>query len=186
MKAGSLIGFSGTTFMSDFINVVTLGVPRWGLSHVGIMAEHDGELLLFESTTMDPNPCVIQGKRFDGTQAHRLNDVLATYKGRVWEYPLVRTLYPHESARLSEFLVRLIGIPYDKLGAARSAGIGLSWVESLFRPEDLNHIFCSEWCAKAYSEIGLLPTDNASRWNPNRLAFRLRFNHILLKPYRLK
>jgi hypothetical protein len=186
VKSGDLIGFSGRSGLSDLINVVTLGLPRWGLSHVGILAEHKGELLLFESTTLDQLPCVIRGECFNGTQAHRLDDVLASYEGRVWEYPLSRPLYADESQRLSDFLVRTIGVPYDKLGAVRSAGVGLSYVESLLRPEDLRSIFCSEWLAKAYCEIGLLPTDNASRWNPNRLAHRLRQYHITLPRHRLK
>jgi hypothetical protein len=186
LQPGTLLGFSGACGLSDIINVVTLGVPRWGLSHVGIMAEHRGELLLFESTTLDSRPCVIQQKLFNGTQAHRLDDVLTNYKGRVWAHPLSRPLYSFESQRLSDFLVGTIGVPYDQEGAMRSAGIGLSWVESLFRPEDLHTIFCSEWLAKAYCEIGLLLTDDASRWNPNRLARRLRRNHVVLKPRRLK
>jgi hypothetical protein len=172
--------------VSDLINIVTLGVPRWGLSHVGIVAEHEGELLLFESTTLDPLQCVIRGECFNGTQAHRLDDVVKNYKGRVWEYPLARPLYGFESKRLSEFLIRTIGVPYDRAGAMRSAGIGLSFVESLIRPEDLHTIFCSEWLAKAYCEVGLLLTDDASRWNPNRLARRLRSHHVVLKPHRLK
>jgi len=39
VRPGDLIGFSGESFISDFINVVTYGVPRWGISHVGIMGE---------------------------------------------------------------------------------------------------------------------------------------------------
>jgi hypothetical protein len=185
-KAGDLIGFSGTTLVSDLINVGTYGIPRWGLSHVGVLATHEGELLLFESTTLDGLPCVIAGKPFNGVQAHRLNDVLKAYKGKVWHYPVYRPLYEIEDARLSTFLLGKIGTPYDEMGAFRAAGIGLSTFESLLHPQDLSHIFCSELCAAAYSEIGLMPTAAAQRWSPNRLARHLCRHEILLKPFRLK
>jgi hypothetical protein len=79
-----------------------------------------------------------------------------------------------------------IHTPYDEMGAFRSAGIGLSWIESLFREEDLTTIFCSEWCCAAHTEIGIFRTDNVSRWNPNRFVRTERRQGILLKPRRLK
>lgn len=182
LKVGDIIGFSGKGLLSDFINVVTLGVPRVNLSHVGILGEHQGRLYLFESTTLDNLPCEIMGKPIKGTQAHTLAKVVEAYQGKVWHYPLYRELYPSEAARLNQFLVQSLGKPYDSLGAMRS----VSWVESLFRHQDLASIFCSEWLAAALATIGLCPTDNASRWNPNRLVRRLRRREIVLKPLRLK
>lgn len=186
MKSGDILGFSGRSFVSDFVNVATLGLPRWSISHVGILAEYKGELLLIESTTLDGLPCVIQGKPFSGVQAHRLDDVVRAYQGRVWEYPIFRPLYDFESKRLSEFLVSKVGTPYDELGAFRTGGVGLSFAEGLLRAENLSSIFCSELVAKAYAEIGLHATDNASRWNPNKLLRELRRHEIVLKPLRLK
>ena len=186
-RPGDLIGFSGESFISDFINVVTYGVPRWGISHVGIMGEApDGRLLLFESTTLDGLSCEITGTRFNGTQAHLLDAVVKAYQGKVWHYPLCRTLYENERQRLTQFLMETIHTPYDEMGAFRSAGIGLSWIESLFREEDLTTIFCSEWCCAAHTEIGIFRTDNVSRWNPNRFVRTERRQGILLKPRRLK
>lgn len=181
-KAGDLVAFSGDSPLSDLINVATYGVPRWGITHVGMVADD----LLFESTTLDGLPCRILGKHIDGVQAHLLEDAIAAYHGRVWLYPLYRPLFEFEETRLSGFLRSKIGVGYDQLGAMRSAGVGLSYVESLFRPESLNTIFCSELVAKAYSEIGLFPTSNASRINPNRLVRHLRYHEILLSPRRLK
>ena len=48
-----------------------------------------------------------------------------------------------------------IHTPYDAMGAFRSAGVGLSWIESCFREQDLHMIFCSEWVAAAYADIGI-------------------------------
>ena len=186
IKAGDIIAFTGGHWTSCFINIVTYGIPFWHISHVGIMGEYEGELLLFESTTICDIPCVIRGEPFKGTQAVRLDDRLSTYSGRVKHYPLYRRLFDAERERLNQFLVEHVGIPYDRIGAMRSAGIGFSWVESLLHHEDLSRIFCSEFCAAAHKEIGLLRTDNVSRWNPNRFVRRERWESTLVKPWRLK
>jgi hypothetical protein len=87
---------------------------------------------------------------------------------------------------MTEFLLDTIHVPYDMMGAFRSAGIRLSWIESLFREQDLHMIFCSEWAAAALSYIGVFQTDNAARWNPNRLCRHLRRKELVFKPRRLK
>ncbi len=182
IRAGGVVGFSGQAWQSDVINLATYGIPRWGISHVGIIAKYKGELLLFESTTFDSLPCVIQGKCFSGVQAHRLMDVLEVYAGRVWAYPLTRPLYPFEDTRLSEFLRGKIATPYDTEGALESAG----WLSRALHGEDLHELFCSELVAAALNEIGLLPTGNASGWTPNRLVRRLVREEVVRLPRRLK
>lgn len=187
IKPGDIIGFSGRTWLSHFINLVTYGIPGIGLSHVGIMAnDNTGRLLLFESTTLDPLPCVIAGTTFDGTQAHKLEDVIRNHRGRVYHYPLYRPLYDFEQSRLTQFLMETIHTPYDQMGAMRSAGVGLSWIESQFREQDLTTIYCSEWCASALAVVGVLPSTDVSRWNPNHLARHLRRHDIVMRPRRLK
>jgi len=188
IKAGDIIGFSGRSWIRAAVNIATYGIPLWGISHVGIMAHAaDGRLLIFESTSLDGNiPCEITGKPICGTQAHSLDFILGHYDGKAYHYPLYRALYPSENERLTAFLIGTIGVPYDMTGAFRSAGVGLSWIESLFRRQDLTSIFCSEWVAAAYAVTGLHPTDNVSRWNPNRLCRHLRGRNILCKPRRLK
>ena len=187
IQPGDIIGFSGDCLTSDLINIATYGVPRWGISHVGIMGEAtDGRLLLFESTTLDGLPCEITGKPFFGTQAHSLDAVVKVYRGKARHYPLYRSLYDNERQRLTEFLAGTIHTPYDEMGAFRSAGVGLSWIESLFREQDLTKIFCSEWCCAAHTAIGIFRTDNVSRWNPNRFVRAERRRGILLKPWRMK
>jgi len=187
-KAGDLIGFSGRNWLSAGINVATYGIPFWGLSHVGLLANApDGRLLLWESTSLDGDtPCAITGKPIAGTQAHELAQTVRRYRGRVWHYALYRRLYPQEYTRLTEFLAATIGVPYDEIGAFRSAGVGLSFIESLFHEQNLTTIFCSEMVAAAYATIGVFVTDNVSRWNPNRLVRRLRQAEILFRPQRLK
>ena len=186
-KPGDIIGFSGASLVSDVINVATYGLPRTGISHVGIMAEaRDGRLLLFESTTLDGLPCEITGKRFDGVQAHSLDAVVANYRGKVFLYPVYRKLYDFERQRLTEFLMGMIGTPYDQIGAVRAAGDGFSWFESLLRPRNLHSIFCSELVMSALTTIGLAQTTKPQRWNPNHAIRHLRARGELDTPERLK
>jgi hypothetical protein len=186
-KAGDIIGFSGDSWISTLVNIATYGIPFWSLSHVGVLGHaDDGRLMLFESTQLDGLPCEITGEVFLGTQAHQLEHVVEAYKGKVWHYPVFRPLYAGEDERLTDFLMATLHAPYDRLGAFRSAGVGLSWIESLLHPDNLNSIFCSELVAAAYACIGLWATDNVSRWNPNRLVRRLRAAGVLRKPRRLK
>lgn len=185
-KAGDLIGFSGDSWLSAGINLATYGVPFWSLSHVGIIGEHEGELLLFESTTLTDLPCVVQGKAVCGTQAVRLDSRVASYKGKIWHYSIYRPLYPFESKRLTGFLLEYLGQNYDTIGAFRAGGIGWSWIESKLRRQDLSSLFCSEYCAAAHAHVGIFRTDHVSRWSPNRLIRAKRRRGILLKPWRLK
>lgn len=143
-KPGDILAFSGANHVSDVINLFTFGIPRWSTSHVGILANYNGELVLFESTTLDHLPCLIQGKSFKGSQAHRIQDVIDTYQGRIWHYPLTRPLYDFECERLSKFLIDTTGIPYDQIGAMRASDY-LAWWEQWLHPENLSSVFCSEW-----------------------------------------
>jgi len=176
IKAGDLVAFSGANYVSDMVNLATWGLPRWGISHVGIVAKVDDRLLLFEATTLGEVPCEITGVPFNGTQAHSLN--FGGYKGRVWYYPLYRELYERESTRLTAYLISILQTPYDDLGALRSARLS-------FLGQDLTSLFCSELVAAAYANIGILPS-NASRWNPNCLVRLLRKRAILRKPIRVR
>jgi len=186
LQPGDIIAYSGAGWPSVIVNLGSYGIPWLHASHVGIIGEYKGEMLVFESTSLSNVPCVIQGKPFVGTQAVRLEDRMAAYKGRMWHYPLCRPLFDTENECLTEFLTAHIGIAYDLVGALRSGGVALSWFESWLRKEDLGLIFCSEFCVAAHRNIGLLRTDNVSRWNPNRFIRYERRENILLKPWRLK
>ncbi len=186
VKPGDVIGFSGRGWASALVNIGTYGIPFFGISHVGIMAKaSDERLLLFESTSLSNLPCALSGENFVGTQAHVLSEVVASYPGRVYHYPLYRPLYPNEDARLTQFLMATVHTPYDLMGAFRSTGVGISWIESWFREQDLTEIFCSEWLASALSMIGIFPTSNASRWNPNRIIRHLRWSDVVFKSRRI-
>jgi len=186
VQPGDIIGFSGEGAVSIFINLVTYGIPLWSISHVGIVGEHDGKLLIFESTTTNTVACEVTGKCISGSQAHSLQHHIDTYKGRLWHYPLYRSLFSHERDRLNTFLHTTVGLSYDNIGAFRAGGFGFSWLESQLREADLHSLFCSEWCAAAHAEIGLFATDNVARWSPNLLTRTERRMGILKKPRRIK
>lgn len=185
-KPGDIMGFSGDSWASAGINVATFGIPWWSLSHVGILGEHDGKLLLFESTTFNTEPCEITGKVIQGSQAHDLEKKIAGYHGKVYHYPLYRKLYEHERTRLNDFLHATLGHPYDKIGAFRAGGNGFSWLESQLCERDLSSLFCSEWCAAAHDEIGIFPNEDDARWNPNHFVRTERHMGLLKRPRRNK
>lgn len=181
-KAGDLVGFSGNGVVSDVINIATFGAPRWGLSHIGIIAPWSFGMVMFESTSLAPPgvQCVIQRKWVSGTQAHFLSDIKIR-PGKIWHYPLSRDLYPEEERRLGRFLEAQIGRPYDMRGALRSGGMVARALNAVLRPEDLGQLFCSEFVAAAYGNLGILPTANASSYSPNAFVRRCR-RHGIVKP----
>jgi hypothetical protein len=185
-QPGDVIGFSGRGLVSDLINVATYGCPRVGLSHVAIVAEYRGQLVLFESTTLDDEPCLITGRRIHGVQAHPLVRRIKGYAGAAYHYPLCRALTTDQSKKLTEFLVSMIGRPYDDIGAFRSGGEGFSYIESWLRPANLNSIFCSELVAAAHKYVGAWHPRNESSYNPNRLVRTELRDGVLRVPWRLE
>ena len=173
-KSGDIIAFSGRNFLSDIINIGTYGIPRWSISHVGIVCRG----IVYNRVLCEAMP--------EGVHVCSIDDAIEKYNGMVWVYPLYRELYKHEKKRLSELLLDTIGVPYDKEGAGRSAGFLFASIQALFRGQDLSTFFCSELIANKLSEIGVHPVTNASKWNPNRLVRDLRRDRVVCKPIRLK
>ncbi len=184
---GDIIGFSGANSTSDFINIVTYGLPRWSISHVGIVAAYPGEVnLIFESTTDGVHPCFIQNAYVTGSQAQLIEPRIADYVGRVWHYPLVKPLRAWESKALTRFLMGGLGKRYDNAGATLAGAKIWSYIQSRLHPESLEALFCSEWVAAAHRFIERFDTPNISSWSPNALIREERRRGILEKPVRLK
>jgi len=138
-------------------------------SHVAIVGRLRGDPVLFESTTLTDLPDLVTKDPIKGVQCHEIANRVASYNGRIWHYPLTKVLDFTKRRELGRCLWDHHGVAYDVLGALRSGGCLFSWLESLMRVEDLNSIFCSELVAAAYRAVGLLDTDNVSRWSPNRI-----------------
>lgn len=187
ISPGDVIGFSGGGAVSTVIKVCSLANPWSGISHVGVVAGARGYGdVVFESTSGDVRPCAITGVRTNGVQAHTLDELVESYDGWLYRYPLYRQLYRHESSRLTSYLLQSIGSPYDRDGAVHAGGVLYAAVCALKRGQDLADLFCSELVAAALSHIGVFETSNASRWNPTRLIRELRRMGIVGKPVRIK
>lgn len=186
-KPGDIIGFAGRDAVSAVIQAATLSLPGRGLSHVGIVGSLHGEPLIYESTSFGRPPCVRTGKKVSGVQSHRLDDMLKFVGNQsVWHYPLKRELYTHETDRLLWFLDSMIGRPYDLGGAIRSGGVLFNVLQSVIRRQNLGAIFCSEYIAAAFVDVGVWATRNASRWNPNKLVRALFWEGIIAEGRKLK
>jgi hypothetical protein len=181
LHPGDLFACYGRDFVSRAVSLATFfpwAPPglRVGPSHVAIVAEHGGELLWIESTTLAHRPCCIQRLTVAGVQAHspadRVNDYLAE-GGAVELFRLVEieSLARTEAALLSHILVDHFlraSLPYDLRGALLSGTRVFQW-SRLFPGADLQQLFCSELVAAVYMRLGRLPRGNPTRYNPARL-----------------
>lgn len=182
IQPGDLLGFCGNSSLSQFIILNTYGIPWWSLSHIAIAADLMGDTVFFESTSVNPDPCMIQGKCVKGVQVHSLAS-LDNYDAKIWHYPLRRSLNQKENKDLTDFLMSTVGKSYDYIGAFRSGAKVFSWIESKLHEENLHNIFCSELCAAAHREINRFNTNNVSRWSPNALI-REEYKQAVLNSYR--
>lgn len=163
------MGFSGRNLSGLIINLGSFGIPFYDFSHIGIVANYMGRNRLFESTSLNSLPCLIQGKPVSGSQCQCLDSRIRGYRGSVRRIPLKTPLTDKQSSRLTEYLVKNTGTPYDYLGAERSGGKLWAQMHRLLHPEDAKSLFCSEWCVLAMREIDVFRATNASAWNPNSL-----------------
>ena len=147
--AGDVLAFSGSGPVAWLIHAATCS--RY--AHVGIVAEHAGRPVLFESTTLSPAKCIIQGERVDGPQAHLIHERIRTAGCRVW---LSRPWWPLtevESRLLTEWLLAQLGRPYDYRDAALSA----SRLLKRLKAGTSNSTMCSEMAVRAFQSIRRVP-----------------------------
>jgi hypothetical protein len=167
---GALVAYSGTDWVSNGINLVTAGIPHWGVSHVGIACRGR----IYEAT------------RDVGVRSYDPTERIESFDGRVWVYPLYRHLYDHERARLSYFLESQVGKDYDIPGVFAAGGILWSRMWSVLAKQSLVKLFCSELVASAYQTTGIYPSRNVSWYSPNRLVRTLHRRGLLQLPWRIQ
>lgn len=167
IKEGDCLGFSSWDWTGFIINVGTFGIPFFDLSHIGIVSNLDGKEVLFESTTLYDEPCLVQKKSVSGVQVHNIQERINSYKGRVYHLPLLEDI---DTVKLQKYLMDQVGKTYDMIGAFRSASLV---IEKFLNPEELNNIFCSELCAAAYQDQEIFRTRYVSCWSPNSLSREL-------------
>lgn len=182
-QPGDIVAFSGPGFVSGVIKLVTLG----SVSHVGIVCDYHGQLVLVESTTLaaGSEPCLVQMKPVKGVQVHPIEDV-EKRPGKIWRYPIAQSLTLDERRRLYTFLFSQLGKTYDMAGALSSGPRLLRWASWLFKEESLNSVFCSELVSAAYNRLCLFDIRTASVYNPNNMLRRMLHRRCVLPPERIK
>jgi hypothetical protein len=186
IREGDVIGFSGKGIVCDGINIGTYGIPRWGLSHIGIASRYRGRMYIFESTTLNENnECAILKRPVQGVQAHLIEDILHR-PGKVWLYPLSARTTTMTRRRLSLSLLGYLGLPYDYRGAFRSRGYLLRFVRGLLFRQEISELFCSELVALVLTEAKVANVKNSSSQSPNSLARRLVTHDICIPRIRIK
>lgn len=167
-----LIGFSSWSGCGVAINLCSLGIPFYHLSHVGIVARHPDHPwpLLCESTNLYRKPCMVQDKLVDGVQWHKIGPRIRSYKGLVYHYQVRVPLTPGQQSMLSQFLKDMTGRSYDAFGALGARDTLLGWLARRGKVADLVSLFCSELVAAAGRKCGVYPQSiNASGFSPNRI-----------------
>lgn len=189
-EPGDLLVFYGRDFTSRVIEWATRGP-----SHVGIICPHPGQpgaepgggrLLLFESTTLCDEPCVLAGKCIQGVQAHDPRSRVAGYRGTAALLRLMPAwrLADREIGLLHDWLMRVASEPYDLRGALLSGTKLFKWTACMPYP-DLESLFCSELCAAALMRLQRLPLANPSLYNPASLVREVRRCGTYRAPVRL-
>lgn len=178
LKVGDLIFFYGRDTVSRTISFWTWGGP----SHVGIVASDDGigvpnatgQLVLFESTTMCPTPCLVQQKPTHGIQVQNIQDRIAQY-GTAPVYLKLReecAFSPTEVNKFHVFAKRMVGtVDYDMPAAIRS---GTNIVKYLVQP-NINTLFCSATVARLLMLMNKMNWANPEIFTPGGLK------HLLLR-----
>lgn len=159
MMTGDVIAFQGSDFFAKIIQKVSGNI----ISHVGVVirfggfdADHRNYIL--ESVT-DKGVCLIP-----------LSLKLQTYRGRAWWYPLKSDVTEAQRGIIYEFMMKQLGVPYDFRNISEITKQVLKKIVRMkqgMTMEDANQMICSELCAFAFKEAGLLPKEtNASSLKP--------------------
>lgn len=108
-----------------------------------------------------------------GVQVNWASERIADYPGRVYGFPLsAESQRKFDVTRFTEFMLSIIGRPYDKVLIAHLLFDKFNVVPSR---EDWDAMICSECVAAGYKVGGILPANlNSSEVTPQRLPeFRL-------------
>lgn len=135
-------------------------------SHIAFCI-HDIEhgTIVVESTTMSDLPDLFTKNKARGVQAHKVDEWLNTYAGRVEVFRLKVPQTPTSRQRMSEYVMRTLArqAEYDTKGAIGSA------LDVVRNTEDGEKLFCSEFHAFAFQKGGSISNAiNCSEVNPLR------------------
>lgn len=180
--------YHGDNAVSTAIALASCWPSQWirGVTptHVSVMGDHAGPMI-FESTTLCDQPCAIQGKHVKGIQAHRPDDKLRTYRGRIWRIRLAD--WPASQWKigaLNQFCLGALGDQYDTAGLLESGSI-LRYAR-FWRPPAKSFI-CSRFTMLALRagyvvDRMVVPCE----WTPARIERDLTHDELYLPVERLK
>jgi hypothetical protein len=163
MRTGDCIAFSGKGHFSEIIKWRS----RSQVSHVGKVlltpgagVQLDERVMLCESTTSKTTPDSRFPEVIKGVQLHYLRQSLLLYEGEAWWYAIKAPLSIDQTDKMVNWLTaqHVKRVPYD---LAQALGAGVDFWDRLgfSNTNDFDKLFCSELCAKADVEAGLLPPD---------------------------
>ena len=190
---GDMLVCQGRGIVSGVISGWTMmrsAVSGWGqpwVSHTacvvdqpfpGIHAAHAG-LIVYESTTLNHLPDLVDGQYRQGVQAHAYETWLAAYPGRVWHVPLMVSIDASEYIGYLEWKHNC-QIGYDKRGAIASAtwfGRLMGWHRPKQRiiedTETDAPIYCTALYLYGLRRGGVLPANIEPRHEYPRSVLRL-------------
>lgn len=170
-QSGDVLGFVGRGWLSAFINLVTFGIPRVSISHVGLIIVEENDVYVVES---------LLGK---GVVKRPYSE---SVRGEtVYLYPLSRETYAHEDRRIRRVANSIVGVPYSERKAFWAGGFLTHIIGYWTMRENSRGLFCSEAVSLVLSEAGPLSTGSFSSWSPNRLVRHLVRAGICERPVKL-
>lgn len=183
-KPGDLVSFAGKGFQSRTIAIRTGSWIRL-VSHVGILFNYNGRLLVGESTTLNEYVCEITKKKTAGVQAHSLENKVKYYSGKIWVLPLNshRELCVKESDNLTRWIIEYCeqGTAYDLNDALKAR---FRFIYKWLYP-DKTKMFCSELVHSLYADLKRLPPSN-NIISPISLERKCRRAGLCEAPIRIK
>jgi hypothetical protein len=162
LRAGDIIAFSGSGFISGAIKLFTQNP----VSHVGIVywTYDDDRCDLMESTTLDG---------IKGVQQTHLSERIVGYDGPIWWLPLsMEARLKLDENAFFQCLRTQKGKPYDY---GQVLHFGWDLLHLFAQGEDSSRLFCSELASLALKVAGVLPkTIDSSEIRPVDLCrFRI-------------
>lgn len=167
LRSLDLLFFAGDGTMSSLIQYIGVRkIPRsarimgtW--SHVGLVVYSD---VLDDPQLVPGQPYIWESTWSGGVQLRPLDDVLATYDGRIAHARLMRNpLYPsgimYLRKRFTDLYRELNGRPFGRNPFTYIASV-LPWMRRFCHrstTDDGSALFCSELVAHVYRGLGVLP-----------------------------
>jgi len=151
VQYGDMFAFNTPGMIGNLIKTATFG----NVTHVAFAT---GPNEIVESTLLDDSDK-------DGVYLKRLDEKIKACDGDIWQLRPIKAITHMRKDKCEEYIRSVLGFPYDKIQAAKSAlDIFLN------TPENFNSFFCSELCTKLYKVGGVLKDINASEVTPVNLC----------------